>query len=155
MNFEPFDTGLIAQRLREQVPALQFISGAADYAAVKELADFRTPSAYVVFAEEVNTGKFPATPGVCFQSTSAVFGVVLALRNYREHFGEQMHQEARQLVGAVRMALIGHKPASHGASTVGWVSGAVLDYDASVLLFGDKYQLHNTLHKDGPQACAR
>lgn len=155
MNFEPFDTSLIVQRLREQVPELQFVGGAADYAAVKELSSFRPPSAYVVFAEETNTGKFPAAPGVCIQSCTTQIGVVLALRHYREQRGDQMQQEARQLVGAVRVALIGHKPASHGASPVGWVSGKVLDYDAGVLLFADLYQLHNTLHKDGPQACAR
>ncbi len=155
MNFEPFDTSLVVQRLREQVPELHFVGGAADYAAVRELASFRTPSAYVVFAEETNSGKFPATPQVCFQSASAEFGVVLALRHYSEQMGEQMQQEARRLIGASRVALIGHKPASQGASPVAWVSGKVLDYDAGVLLFADLYKLHNMLHKDGPQACAR
>ena len=148
MRFEPFDTGLIVQHLRQQVPELHFVGGAADYAAVRELAAFRTPSAYVVFAEEENTGKFPATPQVCFQSSTAQFGVVLALRHYSEQLGEQMQQEARRLIGASRIALIGHKPASQGAAPVAWVSGKVLDYDAGVLLFADLYQLHNTLHRD-------
>ena len=148
MRFEPFDTGLIVQHLRQQVPELHFVGGAADYAAVRELASFRTPSAYVVFAEEENTGKFPATPQVCFQGSSAKFGVVLALRHYSEQLGEQMQQEARRLIGASRIALIGHKPASQGAAPVAWVSGKVLDYDAGVLLFADRYQLHNTLHRD-------
>ena len=55
MNFEPFDTGLIMRRLRASVPELHVVGGAADYAAVKELRGFRTPSAYVVFAEDTNT----------------------------------------------------------------------------------------------------
>ena len=148
MRFEPFDTGLIVRHLRQQVPELHFVGGAADYAAVRELPAFRTPSAYVVFAEEENTGKFPATPQVCFQGSSAKFGVVLALRHYSEQLGEQMQQEARRLIGASRIALIGHKPAAQGAAPVAWVSGKVLDYDAGVLLFADLYQLHNTLHRD-------
>lgn len=148
MNFEPFDTGLVVQRLREQVPALHFVGGAADYGAVKELSQFRTPSAYVVFAEEENTGKVPTSVGVCVQESSTHFGVVLALRHYREQLGEQMHQDARRLIGATRVALIGHKPASHGARVIGWASGKVLDYDAGVLLFADLYRIHHLLHKD-------
>lgn len=70
MNFEPFDTSLVVNRLRQQVPGLQFVGGAADYAAVKTLAEFRTPSAYVVFAEEENTGKVPTSVGVCVQESS-------------------------------------------------------------------------------------
>ena len=148
MRFEPFDTGLIVQHLRQQVPELHFVGGAADYAAVRELVSFRSPSAYVVFAEEKNTGKVPATPCVTVQEVQVGFGVVLALRHYSEQLGEQMQQEARRLIGASRIALIGHKPASQGAAPVAWVSGKVLDYDAGVLLFADLYQLHNTLHRD-------
>lgn len=148
MNFEPFDTGLVVQRLREQVAALQFVGGAADYAAVKELSEFRTPSAYVVFAEEENTRKVPTSVGVCTQESSTHFGVVLALRHYREQLGEQMHQDARRLIGATRVALIGHKPAVRGARVIAWASGKVLDYNAGTLLFADLYQIHHLLHKD-------
>jgi len=147
MRFEPFDTGLIVQHLRQQVPELHFVGGAADYAAVRELASFRTPSAYVVFAEEENTGKFPATPQVCFQGSSAKFGVVLALRHYSEQLGEQMQQEARRLIGQVRSALIGFQPTGKGANVVNWQAGAVLDYDASVLLFADRYEVQHTLQR--------
>ena len=122
MRFEPFDTGLIVQHLRQQVPELHFVGGAADYAAVRELASFRTPSAYVVFAEEENTGKFPATPQVCFQGSSAKFGVVLALRHYSEQLGEQMQQEARRLIGASRISQIDDAVAA--------VQGPVLDADS-------------------------
>ena len=107
MNFEPFDTGLIVQRLKLCVPEFQSVGGAADYAAVKELASFRTPSAYVVFSEEDNTNKIPTSVGVCAQEAAVQFGVVLALRNYREQLGEQMADEARKLVGKVRSSLIG------------------------------------------------
>lgn len=148
MSFEPFDTRLIVERLRAQVPALQLVGGAADYAAVKEIHSFRTPSAYVIFAEEANTGKVPAAIGQCAQEAQAQFGVVLALRHYQEARGEQMQQQARELIGAVRAALIGHKPAHPGVRVLGWHSGRVLDYDAGVLLFADVYQLHHVMQRD-------
>jgi len=150
VNFEPFDTGLIVRRLEACVPDFQSIGGAADYAAVKELRGFRTPSAYVVFSEEENTGKIPASIGVNSQEALVRFGVVLALRNYGGQRGDQMAAETRRLIGLVRSALIGHKP-DKGARVVGWVGGAVLDYDASVLLFADRYQVHYVLHKDAVQ----
>ena len=45
MNFEPFDTGLVEQRLKTQVPVLLEVGGAAEYAAIQQLSTFRTPSA--------------------------------------------------------------------------------------------------------------
>lgn len=148
MNFEPFDTGLIVQRVREQVSALHLVGGAADYAAVKELAAFRTPSCYVIFAEERNTGKVPPAPCTTIQESVAQFGVVLALRHYKELRGEQMHQEARALIGAVRTALIGWRPPAPGARSVSWLSGKVLDYDAGVLLYADLYELPYMLSRE-------
>lgn len=148
MSFAPFDTSLIAAHLAQSVPALQFVGGAADYAAVKELRGFRTPSAYVIFAEESNTGKVPASIGVCAQESLVEFGVVLALRHYKEARGEQMQDAARALIGQSRAALIGHKPAHPGVRVVGWQSGKVLDYDAGVLLFADVYQLHHVMHRE-------
>ena len=106
MNFEPFDTGLIRQHLREAVSALQIVGGAADYAAVKELRSFRTPSAYVIFAEERNTGKVPASVNVCAQESVVEFGVVLALRHWRETRGEQMQDDMRALVGIAALVAL-------------------------------------------------
>ncbi|MDO5623790.1 MAG: hypothetical protein Q4G71_03785 [Pseudomonadota bacterium] len=155
MGFAPFDTRLIVDHLARAVPALQTIGGAADYAAVKELRGFRTPSAYVIFAEERNTGKVPHSVGVCAQEAHAEFGVVLALRHYREARGEQMQGEARALIGQVRAALIGHKPAYPGARVLGWQRGGVLDYDAGVLLFADYYELHHVMQRGAEVApCA-
>ena len=152
MNFEPFDIGLIVAHLRAQVADLHEVGGAADYAAVQNIRDFPTPSAYVIFAEEQNTARVPASPGIGVQESVAQFGVVLALRHYREARGEQMLPEALALIGQARCALIGHKPAARGARVLQWLSGKVLDYDAGVLLFADLYQIHYLLHK-GAQDC--
>lgn len=147
-GFEPFDTSLAVEQIKAAVPALHHVGGAADYAAVQSLAEFRTPSAFVVFAEEYNTGRIPTAPCVTAQESQTQFGVVLALRHWRERLGEQMQQEARQLIGQVRTALIGWRPPFAGARVIGWTSGKVLDYDANTLLFADLYQLHVLLSKD-------
>ena len=152
MSFAPFDTDMVVARVARQVPELQLVGGAADYAAVKELRSFRTPSAYVIFAEERNTGKVPTSVNVCAQESVVEFGVVLALRHYRETRGEQMQDDMRALVGQVRAALIGHKPRKD-IGAIGWQSGKVLDYDASVLLFADVYQMHHVMHRDEVAPC--
>ena len=153
MSFAPFDTSLIVERLRSAVPDLHRIGGAADYGAVEKLSGFRTPSAYVIFAEEDNTGRVPTSPGVCAQESAVQFGVVLALRHYAEQRGEQMQDEARRLIAQVRTALIGHRPQPKGATAIGWQSGKVLDYSASVLLFADVYRLTHTMHRDEVAPC--
>lgn len=148
MSFEPFDTGLVVKRLEGHVRDLQLVGGAADFAAVKELRSFRTPSAYVVFAEDENTNKVPDSVGVLAQESLVRFGVVLALRNYADQRGEHVGEDARKLIGQVRTALIGHKPCK-GARVIGWESGKVLDYDAQTLLFADLYRVQYTMTKDG------
>lgn len=152
MNFEPFDTRIIVRRLQDQARDLHSIGSAADYAAVKELRSFRTPSAYVVFADEENTGRLPTTFCTTQVDTAVQFGVVLALRNYQELQGGQMGEEARKLIGQVRAALIGFQPSGKGSNVVSWQAGAVLDYDASVLLFADRYKVPHMLQKSAQSA---
>ena len=152
MSFAPFDTDMVVARVARQVPELQLVGGAADYAAVKELRSFRTPSAYVVFADEENTGTLPTTFCSTQVATTVQFGVVLALRHYRETRGEQMQDDMRALVGQVRAALIGHKPRKD-IGAIGWQSGKVLDYDAGVLLFADVYELRHVMHRDEVAPC--
>lgn len=147
MNFEPFDTSIIVRRLQAKATGLHLVGSAADYAAVKELRSFRTPSAYVVFADEENTGSLPTTFCTVQVQAKVQFGVVLALRNYQEQLGGQMSDEARKLIGQVRSALIGFQPSGKGSNVVTWQAGAVLDYDASVLLFADRYEVPHTLQR--------
>lgn len=147
MNFEPFDTSIIVRRLQAKATGLHLVGSAADYAAVKELRSFRTPSAYVVFADEENTGGLPTTFCTVQVQAKVQFGVVLALRNYQEQLGGQMSDEARKLIGQVRSALIGFQPTGKGANVVSWQAGSVLDYDASVLLFADRYEVPHTLQR--------
>ncbi|MDF5999805.1 DUF1320 family protein [Pseudomonas aeruginosa] len=51
MSSAPFDHNLIIERLKDQVAVLASVGGAADFAAIKAVRDFRTPTAYVILAE--------------------------------------------------------------------------------------------------------
>lgn len=110
----------------------------------------------------VSAGRSETAPGISAVAHSTGEDVpqglpphrlVLALRNWREARGEQMQADMRQLIGQVRAVLIGHKPAAAGARVIGWQSGKVLDYDASVLLFADVYQMHHVMHRDEVAPC--
>ncbi|GAB2927469.1 phage tail terminator protein [Rheinheimera gaetbuli] len=131
------DTALIEQRIRDQVQLLQSVEGAADYAAVKSLGSFRTPSAYVVLVEE--QGNRDKTSRMV-QQISAVFGVIIAVRNYRQGTGEDQLDDARNMVKAVRTALVGWGPASREFHACAWLQGDVLDYDDSTLLWCDVFE---------------
>ena len=134
-----FDARLIMDRLTAEVPALQQVEGAAAYAAISSLRDFRTPSAYVLLAREEDAD--PEAPGHGRQRALVKFGVVIAVGNYRDlRGGAEAADELRPVVGAVRAALMGWQPPVQGARPIRWLQGDVLDYDASVLLWAEVYQ---------------
>lgn len=150
MSAAPFDVGLIQARLSAQVPTLRTVGMAADYAAVRSLADFATPCAYIVLANERG---IPHPPGhsprgqqvKLRQIARATFGVVLAVRNYREQRGEQLVDELAAMLGATRLALIGFVPDLDGARPCEFVAGDLQDYDASTALWVDVYQTQHSI----------
>ena len=136
MSSAPFDVQQVMDRLREQVPELREINGAADYRTVSKLSDFYPPCAYVVLTSE--QGDNSEKRGR--QRALVTFGVVLAVRNYRDTKGEESMDALRPLLGKVRDALIGWLPSEQGAREIAWKAGDVIDYDHSTLLWGDVYQ---------------
>ena len=146
MNFEPFDTGLVEQRLKTMVPELRQVGGAADYAAVQDLRGFATPSAFVIFAGE-SGGTGPGPRGARVQPAVTRFGVALAVRNYRPGAGYQLGDELRKVLGLTRSALIGWVPPTPGATALVWEAGEVMDYDHSTVLYVESYQLTHLLQK--------
>jgi hypothetical protein len=149
----PFDFTLIQQRLREQVPALRTVQGAADYAAVASLQDFAAPCAFVLLVSEEGE---PNPPGHAMRGQVAKlsqivvveFGVVLAVRNYREQRGAQLADQLKQMLGDVRRALLGYVPDVNGGRACQFVKGRIQDYDAATALWVDVYQ---TQHSIGSQ----
>lgn len=142
MSYEPFDTTLVEERIKASVPALRLVAGAADYAAVKDLRGFVVPSAFVLLADEEPGG---APRGAPVAPAHARVGVAIAARNYQPGAGGQLSDELRSLVGAVRKALIGWTPPVTGATAVAWAGGAVMDYDASAVLYIDTFVLTHVL----------
>lgn len=142
MSFAPLDTSLIEQRLREQVPDLEEVLGAAEYSQVRELAGYRIGTAYVVLAAERNTAG--TGPQARRQTAAeAVFGVVVCARNYRDPSGAAALDEATALAGQVRAALLGW--AAPGWKHCTWLQGNVLDSDQSRVLWLDVFTTTHVL----------
>lgn len=136
------DTSLIEQRLREPAFGFETVCGAADYASVKSIADFRPGTAYVVLAGERNPAA--SQPQARFKTAAhATFGVIIAARNYRDQSGIAALQDVSTLVSNARTALLGWAPA--GCTPCIWQQGDVLDYDRSHLLWIDIYTTTHVL----------
>ena len=150
MSAAPFDVRPFVARLSDGVPALRSVGLRADLAAVRSLKDFPAPCAYVLLAQERGTANPPgvAPPGrqvKVRQIAEASFGVLLAFRNYREQQGGQLADECSVLIEAVRQQLIGFVPALPAARPIQWVSGELIDYDASVGLWREVYQTQHSI----------
>lgn len=137
MSAEPFDVDRVIARLKDQVPALRLVEGAAEYATLTGLKDFGTPCAYVLLVRERGDGK-PGRPGR--QRALVTFGVVLAVKNYRGRRGAEAAEDLSPILGAVRNAIIGWNPGNQGGRECTWIQGDVLDYDAGTLLWSEVYQ---------------
>lgn len=137
MSAALFDINLVRQRLTDLVTDLQTIEGAAEYAQITELRQFRPPCAYVLPVRERGDGE-PAKGGR--QRALVQFGVVAAVRNYRDTRGAETLDELGPLIGKIRDALIGWTPAVAGARPCQWLQGDVLDFDDSTLLYSNVFQ---------------
>ncbi|PHR68502.1 hypothetical protein [Alcanivorax sp.] len=149
----PLDTTVIEQRLRDAVKDLQQVKGAAEFAAVTSLGSYRVPSAYVVLAREEGTDDPNGQPGrrpSGKQQAKVTFGVITAVRNYRDSTGAQAARDASPLIGQVREALMGWQPADRSMRPIGWLQGDVLDYDASVLLWIDVFTTTHFIGGNAP-----
>ncbi|WP_223723804.1 hypothetical protein [Pseudomonas aeruginosa] len=147
MSSAPFDHNLIIERLKDQVAVLESVGGAADFAAIKAVRDFRTPTAYVILAEETPMPRSSGAPGAATRQMVQVrFGVVVATRNYRDNKGKNAMDDLRPVLGQVRDALIGWVPPGLvGARDCQLIQGQAVDYDTSVLIWADLYQTQHAI----------
>lgn len=139
---EPLDVGLVQRRLKEAVPALDEVYGAAEYSEIKDLASFRIGTAYVVLASERNPAGAGPQPrhGVAAEAT---FGVIVPARNYRDPSGAQALGDLRPLLGCVRQAVVGWAPP--GWKPCIWLQGDAMDSDASRVLWIDVFTTTHVL----------
>ncbi|MHA7919039.1 phage tail terminator protein [Alloalcanivorax xenomutans] len=138
---QPLDTTIIQARLVEAVPDLEKVGLAADYAAIQDLRGFRTPSAYVVLANERGP-EAPELPGrrpSGAQQAVSTFGVISAVRNYSDVTGAAAQRDADPYIGQIRDALMGWTPDPRIMGAAWWLQGDVLDYDVSTLLWIDVF----------------
>ncbi|MDF3932936.1 phage tail terminator protein [Pseudomonas citronellolis] len=147
MSSAPFDHNLVIARLKEKVPELQSVGGAADFAAIKTVRDFRTPSAYVILAVETPIPRQSGAPGAAKRQMVAVkFGVVVAVRNYRDSKGQNAADDLHPVLGKVRDELIGWVPEGlTGARDCQLVHGEVVDYDSNTLVWTDIYLTQHSI----------
>lgn len=156
MSSTPYDVTPIIERVATEVSVLQQVRGAADYAAITALRDFRVPEGFVLVTNEraasqdnarVSTGA-SAAAGHARQAAAVEIGVVLAVRNYRYQRGAPAVNDAMPIIGAVRDSLVGWLPPGvRGARPLRWMRGYVLDYDAGTLLWADTFTTQHFIGK--------
>ena len=131
-----FDTQLIEARLRDAQFQFEVVGGAAEYAAIPALGNFRPGAVYVVLIREQNAaGDGPQSRNKT--AATVTFGVIAVARNYRGKAGAEAVNEVKPVVERIRQALLGWAPA--GCSACKWLQGDVLDYDNTHLLWADVF----------------
>lgn len=159
MSSAPFDIDLVIARLAAEISPLQQVRGAADYATLTGIRDFRPPEAFALVLTEQAAGADPARPGTGVSAPAGVgrqvaateFGVVLAIRNVRYQRGAPALQDAGPLIGQVRDALIGWLPPGlAGARPCKWLRGYIIDYDAGTLLWADEFTTQHFIGRTTP-----
>lgn len=141
----PFDPEAVIARLAA-LPELQSVQGAAEYAAITSIKDFRPATAYVVLLREDAADEPP--PRLNPQRVLVTFGVVLATSHYADRAGGDAVSALRPLIGAVRTALIGWLPDLRGARAVHWLQGDLVEYDAGMILWREIFQTQHFIGAD-------
>jgi len=153
----PFDTGLVITWLRKTLPGgLRKVGGAADYASVRNLGDYPAPCAYVLLAAErgQRLDDLCGPPGAQLalaQMMDVTFAVVMAFRNYRQLTGDDLRNELRDQVGAVRARLLGWTPTLCGAVPCQLERGDLGSYDAAVATWIDVWRTQHLI-KAAPES---
>lgn len=122
-NLGPFNVTPIIERLREQVPALKLVGGAADRVAVEQSATLTTPAAFVILAaEDIQTTK---ASGLMVHGVRARIDVIYQIRHYRDGSRGFAHTDALEsVVAAGRAALNNWRPTGPEGATVELMTGA-------------------------------
>jgi hypothetical protein len=104
----PLDVTSIIARLRDQVPALKLVAGAADRATAMQGA-IALPAAFVILAGEDNSSE--AITGALRKITVAQIDIVVGMRHSAPaKRGQAQADDANPIVSAIRTALHGWTP---------------------------------------------
>ena len=144
MSNAPFDVSQVTRRLN-LITELQQVGELAEYLSIKDLRGFRTPSAYVVMARESGTPKSAGNrAGHHQQLVGVLFGVIVAVRNYRLDHAERTI-DLIGTVGQVRNCILGWTPDYPMATPCQFVSGEPLDSNDSTILWGEVYSTQKSI----------
>jgi hypothetical protein len=146
MSVGPFDIAQVIARVKERVPDLRKVEGAAEYATAVRESTPATPAAYVILAQERSASHTGDSIAVV-QATEVTFGVVLAVRNYRVgELGAQVVEALRPLIQALRDGLLGWRPDVYH-TVCEHAGGRVTAYNASVLWWTETFRLFYQIRK--------
>lgn len=150
MSAAPFDIGLVIERIAAADTGLRSVQGSADYAQIKRLQDFPAPCGYVVLAQERPTQtksgiSMPGQQTPLAQMVQVTFGVITAVRNYRQMQGDALRNELREQIGAIRNTLLGWTPPVSGGRALQLHQGDLGDYDNAVALWIDVYRTQHAI----------
>jgi len=137
MSSAPFSVRVVIERLKAAVPDFQSVAGTAEYGSITSLREFRPDSAFVLLARERGDGEAPKGGR---QRALCTFGVVIAVRNFRDRMGGESMEEISPLIGQARAALMGWIPPVNGGRPCRWLQGDVLDFDNDTLLWSDVFE---------------
>jgi hypothetical protein len=146
MSRAPFDSRLVIERLRSQLPASFTVGGAADLGAVTSTRDYRPPHVFVVLVKEEPQARKAGHPGGAAEQLATVyFATLVVARNYRDPLGQAAATDLHESLGLVREALIGWVPVLPAARDCQLIEGQPSEFDASVLVWTDLYQTQHCL----------
>lgn len=137
MNLAP-----IIEQLRNSVPALKLIGGAAQFErAVDGLTTL--PAAFVLPARE-SAAESEFMAQIVQQLVTSEFAVPIAVRNLADDEGAAAVESLEPVHTAVRDALLGWQPATdyHGCE---YVNGELVAFDNGVLWWQDSYRSGYTI----------
>ena len=139
----PYTIGTVIERVRDHVPALRVVGGAADYASAYVRAPAAMPAAFVVLSGEQIDSE--SSSGLLITTIRAQIDVCVVVRSYAAaKRGEAHLDEQAQIIAQVRACLNGWRPAL-GADIVETMRGSgearVLRFDADSLWWVDPYEV--------------
>jgi len=134
----------IAERLKDQVPALRAVDGAAELAGAMERLR-NPPEAFVLLlAEDAGENLFGDLAVV--QMVTARFGVVQIVRNLAGAGGGAAAEELRQIRLAVRDALVGWQHPD-GERTTTFRRGRLVSFNDQLLSWQDEFETEFQIRK--------
>ncbi len=144
--YGPLRLGPVMDRLNAELTGWKFIGGLADLEQAEKSTSPVTPAAYVLMGSD-RIGARADTSMRIRQRSTAIFGVVVALRDYRasKRSADKLDELAAR-IGEIRAALVGWThPDGEGRPTVLQGTGGAMGFKHSTLWWRDNFATEYTI----------